>query len=136
VERIVVRWTLCAGYDDAKDFHSCVYCHEWRERPFYWGNLDRSVFGGSRRKLDGRSYSPRYSYRHWIDGCLLHGAKLYVGVVSPAGSQEIQAVEGYLISNYPTKMNHGAAVSPQITIRHKGHVPYCLKGESHRTAPT
>ena len=77
---ITIQWTECSSYEKAKDFKSCVYIHEWDGSAYYVG-LSNYWFGGNQRKLDGKKRSARYStsYRHWIDGCLERGARLFVG---------------------------------------------------------
>lgn len=90
---ITIQWTECFSYEQAKNFHSCVYIHEWDGSAYYIG-LSNTWFGGSRRKLDGKTRSPRYgtSYRHWIDGCLERGARLFVGKLGDPKSTTVEYV--------------------------------------------
>lgn len=81
-----IHWKKVGSYEEAKDFHSAVYIHDWQDAPYYIGKLGETVFGGSPRSIRGSlkypdNSNPRYgsSYSHWIDGCLEHGANLYIG---------------------------------------------------------
>ena len=80
-ETITIEWKECFSYEDARDFYSCVYIHEWDRQAYYVGFADKSVFGGSQRNIGGRRRAPRYSssYTHWINGCLERGARLFIG---------------------------------------------------------
>lgn len=120
-----ITWTYCKTYDDAKDYQGVVYLHEWDNEPFYWGVADKSKFGGNRQKIDAGSYlNPRYgsSYKHWIEGCLRHGAKLYIGSITEDEGKAVFDVEKQLIHDFPSEMN-AAEISQRILIKHEGEIP-------------
>ena len=124
-DRFVLRWTRCASYEDAKDHSWIIYLHEWDGRPFYWG-IARTYFGGSRRVLGERQVSGRYNqgYRHWIEGCLSHGAKLYVASIAEGDASRIQEVENYLICTFGHEANRReTAVPVELDLIHVGDIP-------------
>lgn len=92
-----ITWTRCKSYDSAKDSIGVVYLHEWNGCPFYWGIADTTVFGGNARNVDRERRNPRYgrSYRHWIEGVLRHGGRLYVGRVDDLGTYSLKDVEAH-----------------------------------------
>ena len=131
---IKIQWFECFSYDDAKDFHSCVYIHEWDGNAYYVGMIGKSVFGGPRRKLeDGEMRNPRYgpSYSHWIDGCLEHGARLFVGISTDMKAiRLIKTVENELIGMLnPIKNKATNNSSVRLVLKHSGKVPSCLYNE-------
>lgn len=69
-----VRWKQYKSYRGAKGREVILYLHEWDGKPFYWGKT--SVSFGQKGKKTGRYGS---GYRHWIEGCLRHGGRLYIG---------------------------------------------------------
>jgi hypothetical protein len=98
----------------------------WKAKPFYWGILENSYFGGNTRKRDGVKISPRYgpSYRHWIEGCLQHGGALYIGKLDEEARGRTGEVENYLIRTYGRKMNSEVkAPLSLLRIEHEGDVP-------------
>ena len=124
---ITIEWKECFSYEDARDFYSCVYIHEWDGRAYYIGKVGVSVFGGNQRDVGGRRRAPRYgsSYRHWIDGCLEHGARLFIGIPP---QQDIDDAENKLIALLqPVKNRDGGYDNPWITLNHVGDVPEYLK---------
>lgn len=126
---VTITWTRCRTYKDAIDALECVYLHEWDGKPYYWGICDRSVFGGNSRTISGQRRQPRYgsSYRHWIDGCLEHGAGLYIGKCEAADGFHLQNVEATLIAEFPSTKNRepGRKV---YDIVHVGDIPSsCLR---------
>ena len=129
--QITIEWTRCRRYDEAKNYHQVVYLHEWNGRPFYWGVCDKTVFGGNKRKVKGVERIPRYatSYRHWIEGCLLHGGSLYVGKVLGRVRISLKEIEQALIAQHPPKMSQkgGNGLKP-MTICHIGEVPKSTRG--------
>ena len=125
-----IKWMQCRSYDEAKSFCGVVYLHEWHDKPFYWGICDKSVFGGTTRILDGVKRNPRYgiSYRHWIDGCLRHGGKLYMGIPSGSAGRSLEEVERTLVAQYPSELNDDRDGRMVIrNIEHSGDVPPCIK---------
>ena len=130
-------WNKCLTYQEAKDYTRVIYLHEWFGEAFYWGKADDSFFGGNKRerKIDGRKCSGRYglSYTHWIEGCLKHGASLYMAEIleNPEG-YTLDEIEGYLIVNYGSEMNRKKISSKHIEIQyegiqHEGEVPETIK---------
>lgn len=121
-----ICWTRCHSYAEACDYSRVIYLHEWNGKPFYWGKAHESHFGGNKRDMNGLHASGRYNsgYRHWIEGCLRHGAKLYVGQLSEAALVVVNEVENYLIHTYGHEMNTRVRVPQrQLTIEHLGEVP-------------
>ncbi|EIE01402.1 MULTISPECIES: hypothetical protein [Leptospira] len=129
IDSIEIIWELCEKYEDAKDHTQGIYLHEWDKKPFYWGKVDKSVFGGNPRKINGESVNPRYgsSYRHWIEGCLRHGAKLYLGKLGKVVEGAIERVEQTLMEEFPSEMNRKEDQNLQpILLLHKGKIPECI----------
>ncbi|WP_434600909.1 hypothetical protein J3P91_15005 [Pseudomonas sp. Z4-7] len=121
-----ITWQLCLTYDEAKDRHRVIYLHEWDDKPFYWGKAHNSFFGGGKRQIGDLHATGRYNsgYRHWIEGCLRHGAKLYVGQLSDLALTNINEVENYLIHEYGHEMNIRVRMPPvPLDIEHLGDVP-------------
>lgn len=121
-----ISWTRCSSYAEARDHSGIIYLHEWNDKPFYWGKAHQSHFGGHKRELNGLTASGRYNsgYRHWIEGCLRHGAKLYIGRLSQEALLAVNEVENYLIHTYGHEMNTRVRVPPRLlTIEHLGEIP-------------
>lgn len=123
-----IDWKKCSTYEDARDYSGIIYLHEWNGRPFYWGKAHKSYFGGHMRTYNEGKISGRYNagYRHWIEGCLRHGAKLYIGVLSEEAFNSISDVENYLIATYPSEMNSRKIKPLDLIILHEGNVPVCI----------
>lgn len=124
-----INWKFCSTYADAKDYSGIIYLHEWDGKPFYWGKAHKSHFGGHKRKIGGLHASGRYNsgYRHWIEGCLQHGAKLYVGKLDDKDLSRIDEVENYLIHTYGSMMPQKKhAPRRNLDLEHKGYVPIVL----------
>jgi hypothetical protein len=123
---MVINWVQCERYDDAKDYSRIIYLHEWDGKPFYWGKANNSFFGGHMRQYDGLHASGRYNsgYRHWIEGCLRHGAKLYIGLLDEEARTRIDDIENLLICKYGHVMNTRiCTVAADLVIEHIGAVP-------------
>lgn len=124
-----ITWIKCESYEEAKDYSRVIYLHEWGGKPFYWGKAHNSFFGGHKRDRDGLNASGRYNsgYRHWIEGCLQHGACLFIGKLDQEALANIDALENFLIHKYGHVMNTRVE-EPQteFTIEHKGNVPYTI----------
>ncbi|TGC30051.1 hypothetical protein CW310_08650 [Pseudomonas citronellolis] len=121
-----IVWQRCHTYDEAKDHCRVVYLHEWDDRPFYWGKAHNSFFGGHSRQVGDLHASGRYNsgYRHWIEGCLRHGAKLYIGHLSALALANIDDVENWLIHTYGHEMNNRVREPTKaLQIEHFGDVP-------------
>jgi len=126
---MTITWKRCITYDQARDYTGIIYLHQWRDRPFYWGKAHKSYFGGHMRKHEEGKISGRYNvgYRHWIEGCLRHGAKLYIGKLDTEGFATIDTVENYLITKFPSEMNTKKAEPADLTIEHVGDVPASIR---------
>ncbi len=121
-----ITWQQCKSYEVARNHSRIIYLHEWNEKPFYWGKANNSFFGGHKREHEGLKASGRYNsgYRHWIEGCLRHGAKLYVGKLNGEALAHIDEVENYLIHTYGHVMNTRVKAPPrELVIDHLGVVP-------------
>lgn len=128
---IELNWKRCITYEEATNYSGCIYLHQWDGKPFYWGKIDKSWFGGDGRFNErlGKVVTARYDqgYRHWIEGCLQHGGKLYIGVLEVEGIGRIDDVEDYLIFCYPSKMNKRIPKSkPSLVLKYVGEVPTSL----------
>jgi hypothetical protein len=136
---MLIDWIQCATYEEAKDYSRVIYLHEWNDKPFYWGKADSSFFGGHKRKYDGLHASGRYNsgYRHWIEGCLRHGAKLYIGRLDGEARKRIDEIEQYLICTFGHVMNtRVCAVAPDVVVRHAGSVPASIRNHAaQQTVP-
>lgn len=121
-----ITWIRCNSYDDAKDYSRVIYLHQWNDKPFYWGKAHNSFFGGHKRVRGDLHASGRYNtgYRHWIEGCLKHGGRLYVGLLDQEAVAAINEVENYLIYTFGHEMNT-RVVKPKkkLEIQHRGDVP-------------
>lgn len=128
---MTITWQRCKTYDEAKSQARVIYLHEWSGKPFYWGKAHTTFFGGHKRKLDGRFANPRYAfgYRHWIEGCLRHGAKLYIGKLDEEALRRVDDVENFLIRTYGTVMNMKKLPDNVVPLRikHCGAVPASLR---------
>jgi hypothetical protein len=123
---VQIDWIQCQNYDEAKNYSGVIYLHERDDKPFYWGKADNSFFGGHMRELDGLHASGRYNsgYRHWIEGCLRYGAKLYIGKPEDQARSRVDDIERYLIHRYPSVMNDRVTPPAEpLTVRHVGSVP-------------
>ncbi|SOD88522.1 hypothetical protein [Spirosoma fluviale] len=120
-----IIWKLCLTYEDARNYTGIIYLHEWNDKPFYWGKADKSYFGGHKRICNENKISGRYNvgYRHWIEGCLKHGAKLYIGILDEEALKSISMIENYMIDKYPSEMNKKKLQPVQLAIVHAGDVP-------------
>ena len=124
-----IEWIQCMTYESAKDHWGIIYLHEWDGKPFYWGKAENSFFGGHKRNNGGLHASGRYNsgYRHWIEGCLRHGASLYVGKLDKDALAVIDEIENYLIHTYGHEMNTRVYAPVQaLHIIHVGRVPRCI----------
>lgn len=123
-----ITWKLYRTYDEAKNCQQAIYLHEWSAKPFYWGMLDKTKFGGNRQTIENGFLNPRYgsSYKHWVEGCLRHGAVLYIGTIEGANGTSIETIEKQLIHNYPSEMN-AEEQSQDLTIEHDGDVPISIR---------
>jgi hypothetical protein len=119
----------CLNYDSARNFSRVIYLHEWNARAFYWGKAHNSFFGGPKRKIGDLHASGRYApgYRHWIEGCLQHGGKLYIGQLERTDVELINEIEQQLIQEYGHVMNSKKKeVTSGIVINHAGDIPDCI----------
>ncbi|MBO0939207.1 hypothetical protein J2I47_21810 [Fibrella sp. HMF5335] len=126
---MVVNWKQCQTYEEARHFRNCIYLHEWGGKPFYWGKIHNIFFGGHMRTREGFRASGRYNagYKHWIEGCLRHGASLYLGQITTDDVFTIDEVENHLIAAFPSEMNVKHIVGGrEIVLVHVGDVPVCI----------
>ena len=125
-----ITWQRCNTYAEARNATGIIYLPEWDDKPFYWGKAHRSFFGGHRRRIGDLLASGRYNsgYRHWIEGCLQHGAKLFIGSLSTDALLHIDEVENFLIHTYGHVMNTKVRVpSSSLQIQHLGQLPACIR---------
>ncbi len=127
-----VDWKLCKTYNEAKDYKGAIYLHECSDKPFYLGMVDKSKFGGNRKKIGNKYLNPRYgsSYKHWIEGCLRHGANLYIGVIKDTNGHPLKNIEKQLIYDFPSEMNKPEQTQ-NISIEHIGDVPLSIRVKKH-----
>lgn len=121
-----IIWTICTSYEHAKNHSRIIYLHAWNNKPFYWGKAHNSFFGGGKRRLGDLFASGRYNsgYRHWIEGCLQHGAQLYIGQLDKEALDNIDEVENFLIFMYGHVMNTKVRQPKrQLDIEHAGSIP-------------
>jgi hypothetical protein len=92
-----VVWSKVKSYEETKLRKNCVYIHVWNKSLYYIGKAENSTFSGEANS--------RYNvaYRHWIDGCLDHGAELYFG--SPEAAIDVSTLEETLILAFLPKKN-------------------------------
>jgi hypothetical protein len=132
-----ITWIRCKSYEEAQNYCRIIYLHEWEGKPFYWGKAHNSFFGGGKRNRDGLNASGRYNagYRHWIEGCLRHGAHLYIGMLDAEALSSVNEVENQLIHEYGSVMNSKAAVPTRhLQIAHDGDVPQSIMTNGARKA--
>lgn len=116
-----ITWEKCESYEKAKGHSGAIYLHEWSGQPFYWGKVGV-----------GSCFEKRYnlSYKHWIEGCLRHGACLFIGKLDEEARKHIDDLEKYLICKYPSVMNKRMAKpKTQIKFEHKGNIPYTISSQ-------
>ncbi len=134
-----VNWIRCRSYKEARDYSRIIDLHEWNGKPFYWGKAHKSFFGGGKRRRDGLEASGRYNagYRHWIEGCLRHGGRLYIGKLDEEALSCVDEVENFLIHTYGHEMNNKvAAPIRQLQIEHEGDVPQSIVSFRRVARPT
>jgi hypothetical protein len=126
---VKITWGQFSSYDEAKNKTKCVYIHEWKGKAYYIGICQSSVFGGSRRKINGKTKNPRYaiSYRHWIDGCLEHGGKLYIGKISTRRNIDLKRIEQTLITQLKPYRQPLAKQNEEFILNHVGTIPLCIR---------
>jgi hypothetical protein len=125
-----ITWTRCRTYQEARDHSRIIYLHEWNGEPFYWGKAEQSFFGGHKRTRDGLTASGRYNagYRHWIEGCLRHGGRLYVGTLDTEALANIDEIENFLIYTHGHVMNTEVHVPQRmLEVIHEGDVPASVR---------
>lgn len=77
---ISLNFKRIKSYENAKKFTNAIYIHEIQGKYYYVGKLENCFFGGNTRQDAGAKKSARYctGYKHWIDGALCSGSKLYM----------------------------------------------------------
>jgi hypothetical protein len=127
--KITIEWKVCRSYKEAEDFQNGVYLFEWwNGRPFYWGVVDKAIFGGNPRKVNGVKVNPRYgrSYKHLISGFLRHGGMLYFGKLNYKKDKKfvLTNLENFLINKYPSEENKEVEpVTGKLEVIHIGNIP-------------
>lgn len=131
-----ITWTRCLDYEQARNFIGIIYLHEWHGKPFYWGKAHNSFFGGHMRAEGVRRVSGRYNagYRHWIEGCLRHGARLYIGQLDAKALENIDDVENFLIHTYEPEMKQKKKPIKDLSIEHVGAIPEFISSMHHVVA--
>lgn len=127
-----ITWVRCRSYADARDYSRVIYLHEWHGKPFYWGKAHNSFFGGHKRNSGELRASGRYNagYRHWIDGCLRHGASLYLGKLDEEALSSVEELEKFLIHRYGQVMNvRREAPKRALRVEHSGQIPLSIADE-------
>ena len=110
-----ITWEKCVSYEKAKHHSGVIYLFEWNGQPFYWGKVGL-------KSLFKRRYNT--SYRHLIEGCLRHGACLFIGKLDEEARKHIDDLEKYLICKYDSVMNKQRKnPKTQINFEHKGNIP-------------
>ena len=116
---VTVSWVRCESYEEAREHRSCVYVHEWFGEAYYIGKIGKVTWFGGRYNT---------SYRHWIDGCLEHGARLYVGRLAAEHEDLIDVIEYMLLGVMnPPKNVRKTLRSNDVTLLHVGQVPAQLQ---------
>ena len=112
-----ITWKRCLTYASAKASEKVVYLHEWNGAPFYWGLA--------------ANFDTRYNvgYSHWIEGCLQHGGRLYVGKPDKDNMDgfSLEDIENTLIAKYGSVMNKKLKASKVKEITHSGNVPESIE---------
>lgn len=124
-----IIWVRCERYEDARNYSRIIYLHEWHGKPFYWGKAHNSFFGGHKRTQGGLTASGRYNagYRHWIEGCLRHGGRLYVGRLDEEALRCVDELEKFLIHRYGSEVNSRMEpAAQQLLIQHEGDIPLSI----------
>ncbi len=124
-----ITWVRRPSYEAARDYSRIIYLHEWEGKPFYWRKAHNSFFGGHKRRRDGLEASGRYNagYRHWIEGCLRHGGRLYVGRLDDEALQRVNDLENYLIYTFGSEMNSKVQFpGQQLLVEHEGDIPFSI----------
>ncbi|MDM8356597.1 hypothetical protein [Pandoraea communis] len=130
---ITITWTEFKSYAEAVDCQNCLYLHEWSGKPFYWGHTTTFFGGNVRLSPMGTRRAPRYaaSYRHWVEGALRHGARLFIGVPDENSLSRLVDIERHLIIRFPSegnlKVRRPDNTSGLDAIVHVGSVPNVLK---------
>jgi len=115
---VSVRWKQINSYDEASsNLAKGIYIHDWDNKPYYVGQLKGSTFG------------TRYNsaYRHWIDGCLKHGARLYIGSIGQSDMEYLDEIENSVIQFLnPSGNRRRKPPSVKLKLAHEGQVPKYL----------
>lgn len=115
------------------DCRNCLYLHEWGGKPFYWGHTTTFFGGNARLTPIGKRRAPRYaaSYRHWVEGALRRGGRLFIGVPDENSLSRLVDIERYLIIRHRSeenlKVRHPENTYGLDSIIHVGNVPDVLK---------
>lgn len=119
-KHVVIEWKQYTSWVEASsDLNKGLYIHDWSPtKAYYVGKLQRATFG--------RRYNKGYS--HWIDGCIEHGARLFIGSVNQADSKYIESIESTIIQFLKPIKNHMRKLpKDKLHVTHKGQVPTYLQ---------
>ncbi len=127
MRKATIKWKQFKSYDSAMGSYECIYLFVSNDQPNYAGICYKSVFGGSKRMVGNRERSPRYggSYRHFIDGFIAEGGKLYIGKCLRAKPSLIKPIESSLIYYQKPRYNR-QVLKPAYRLSHKGDIPQYL----------
>ncbi|ODP35161.1 hypothetical protein A9762_12220 [Pandoraea sp. ISTKB] len=131
---MTITWKEYKTYAEAMDCQNCLYLHEWNGEPFYWGHTTTFFGGNARLSPMGKRRAPRYaaSYRHWVEGALRHGARLFIGVPDENSLSRLADIERYLIIRFRSsenlKVRRPEDDSGLDSMTHVGCVPDVLRG--------
>lgn len=118
-KHVIIKWKRYNSYDEASsDTSKGIYIHDWQGKPYYVGMLSGSTFG------------TRYisAYRHWIDGCIEHGARLFIGSVVQTDVEYIESIETIVIQLLnPLKNRIRKLPQAKLHLIHEGQVPEYLQ---------
>lgn len=116
---VKIKWRRYLSYDEARsDTSKGIYIHEWQHHACYVGKLYKAKFG--RRYSEG--------YRHWVDGCLDRGARLFIGAVVPEDPDTLEDIERTLIQMLDPQYNlRRKAPQHNFRIVNVGDVPEYLQ---------
>ena len=129
VRVVRIHWKRYESYEAAQECNGVVYLFEGKGRPYHWGKVGRSYFGGKTRRLDVWQVSARYStqYEHLIAAFLMQGGRLYIGKPAMPEGVTLDDVETSLIVKYPPHIL-ARPPKPRLNLRvlNVGSKPACL----------
>ena len=118
--KIIMLWIECSSYEDAQDYHGCVYIFEWAGKPFYIG------MSGINKRFGGRYGG---SYRHLIEAPFMYEKqlfRLFIGSLllnEGITENDIENIEHKLIDEMDPLGNRQKKDYPDLILKHIGDVP-------------